>query len=240
MFRSLVALLPPFLLLVPAYAEEFAAPALVRSKARIEIRSSLAVPIRRMSFHDGERFAKGDLLVAYDCRTLAAERRAAAASVAAETIDVAAKTRMLKHGAVGRGEVRRAKALLRRASSQREAIAARMRQCEVHAPFDGRVVRRSAGVGETPAPGATVVTVVDDRRLDVEIVAPSRWLAWIRAGARFDLTLEETGTTLPGTVVTIGPEVDPVSRTVRIFGSIDPAPGLLPGMSGNATFETVR
>ena len=216
---------------------ERTAPAVVRSKARLALRSVLATPVSHAPLSDGERFGKGDLLVRFDCSTLAAERAAAEAAEAAEALDVATKRKLLRHGAAGKGELRRARALHRRASAQRKAIAARMKSCAIHAPFAGRVVRVGSKPGEVPNAGEPVLTIIDDRRLDLEIVAPSRWLAWARPGAAFAFDVEETGAVLRGQLTAIGPEVDPVSRTVRLFGAIEAGEAVLPGMSGRVRFE---
>ena len=223
-----------------ASAEPLEAPALVRSKSRIDLRSSLSVPVASVPLRDGARFAKGDLLVAFDCSTLSAERRAAKAAESLATMEVRAKTRLLAHGAVGRDEVARAKAQKSKAAADRAAIAARMKSCRIAAPFDGRVVHVSVRRSQLPAPGTSVMTIIDDRRLDVEIVAPSRWLAWVETGQGFRIAIEETGRTVSATVTAIGSEVDPVSRTVRLFGALEDGARILPGMSGTARFEARR
>lgn len=228
------------LLVTPVHAEPFEAPALIRSKARLELRSTLALPVSRAPLREGQRFAKGDRLLAFDCRTLAAERRAAKAGARAAGLEAKAKRRLLAHGAAGRGEVERAAAVHAQASARRDALAAKMSSCEWRASFAGRVVRLGARPGEVPRAGEPVLTVIDDTRLDVELVAPSRWLSWIEPGATFTVAIEETGRSFPTTIETLGAEVDPVSRTVRLYGSVPTGAGVLPGMSGQATLRPTR
>ena len=229
----------------PATATEpLEAPALVRSKARLELRSTLSLPVATAPLTDGARFAKGDTLLTFDCSALHAEDRAARAAASAASLSVKAKTRLLRHGAIGRDELALAKAEQARAGAQRQAIRARSNACKLTAPFAGRVVRLNARRAAVPAANAPVITIIDDGDVDLEIVAPSRWLRWAEPGIAFTLHVEETDERLAARLTAIGPEVDPVSRTVRLFGEITgeiTGEGrVLPGMSGRAIFEPAR
>ncbi|CAK0764628.1 hypothetical protein WCLP8_3730004 [uncultured Gammaproteobacteria bacterium] len=41
--------------------------------------------------------------------------------------------------------------------------------------------------------GQPLLEILDDSVLEVEFIAPSSWLAWLKAGASFKVTVEETG-----------------------------------------------
>jgi membrane fusion protein, multidrug efflux system len=69
----------------------------------------------------------------------------------------------------------------------------------------------------------------------VELLVPSRWLAWLRPGGGFTVRLDETGREHPVGVKRLGVRIDPVSQTVKLFGRIEGQErDLLPGMAGIA------
>ena len=209
------------------------APALVRSKARLELRSSLGVPVVKAPLREGARFAEGDLLVSFDCRTLAAERAAAQAAAHAAALEAKSKKRLVAHGRGGHGRAaprqrpsrpsRFAAKSHRRAHACLQAHGTLCRPRRTHR----RAPRRGAGRRRTghhhhrrSAAGGR-----DRRPVPAGLPGSNRM-----PGS--DFAVEETGATIPGRVTAIGPEVDPVSRTVRLFGSIEHTSRVLPGMSG--------
>ena len=219
-----------------ARAEPLTARGVVRSEARLDLRTDLDAAVRAAPFRAGARFAKGDTLVAFDCRRHRAELAAAKAKREAARIEALSRAKLHKHGAVGRSELERAGALYRGAAATAKAITVRLASCRLTAPFAGRVVRLGAKAGERPRAGEPVLTIVDDRRLRVEIVAPSRWLAWARPGRAFRFRVDETGRIHAARLTGAGAEVDPRTQTVALYATLDDARDVIPGMSGDAIF----
>lgn len=84
-------------------------------------------------------------------------------------------------------------------------------------------------------PGQPLLEVFDDRSLEVELIAPSRWLAWLKPGYVFAIHVEETDKTYKAAITRVGGRVDPVSQTIKVFGEIQGEAGdLMAGMSGRA------
>lgn len=233
--RLLPVVLLPLLPTGAAVAEEVRA--VIRSPARVVISAGMPARIAELPFTEGAAFAAGDRLVAFDCMALDADSRAAQAAAAAAAIDHKQKVFLKRHGAAGAGEVELAAAEVARRDAESESMAARLAECTVAAPFAGRVVEISARAEERVEPGRPVMVIIDDTRLEVEIVAPSGWLRWLAAGAAFSLAVDETGDIVAGEIARLGAEVDPVSQTVKLYGRLlDRPSGVLAGMSGNVTF----
>jgi membrane fusion protein, multidrug efflux system len=67
------------------------------------------------------------------------------------------------------------------------------------------------------------------------LIAPSRWLAWLKPGMPFKVDIHETEKTYSAQVMRLSGRVDPVSQTIKVFGEIrGDAPELMAGMSGRA------
>lgn len=78
-----------------------------------------------------------------------------------------------------------------------------------------------------------MLEILDDSVLELEFIVPSKWLAWLAPGTKFDVAIDETGKTYPAKVQRIGARVDPVSQSVKISAAIDwKFSELIAGMSG--------
>ncbi len=212
---------------------------IIQPRAKASLSAEVPSRIIRLPFREGESFRKGDVLVEYDCARFEAARKAARAAWRAASLKARSKRRLVKYQAAGRLEAAVAEAESEKARAEMEAAAVEVRKCRLVAPFEGRVVELHAQAHETPGTGRPVMTVIDLSRLEVEVIAPSRWLARLRPGARFIFRVDETGDVLKGRIERIGAMVDAVSQTVRLHGVLEEnAARVLPGMSGVAEFRT--
>ena len=211
---------------------------IVQPRAKASLSAEVPSLIVRLSFREGESFREGDVLVEYDCARLEAASKAARAAWRAAALKARSKRRLVKFQAAGRLEAAVAEAESERARAEMEAAAVEVRKCRLLAPFTGRVVELQAQAHETPGAGRPVMTVVDLSRLEVEVIAPSRWLARLRPGTEFTFRVDETGDVFTGRVERIGAMVDAVSQTVRLHGILEGGGSrVLPGMSGVAEFR---
>ena len=82
-------------------------------------------------------------------------------------------------------------------------------------------------------PGQLMLDILDDSALELEFIAPSRWLGWLNPGFAFRVRVDDTGKTYPARVQRVGARADPVSQTVKAVAIIDGHfSELLAGMSG--------
>ena len=112
--------------------------------------------------------------------------------------------------------------------------------CTVLAPFPGRVVKTIVNEHENVFPNDQLISLLDDSQLEIELILPSKSLAWLRAGTTFEYSVEETGLRYPAVVQEIGANVDPASQTVKVKGLFRTKPdNVLAGMSGTASFAEI-
>ena len=230
-------------LAAPASAAEPArVSGVVRAPERLTLRTDLAAAVAVVARREGEAFAKGDLLIEFDCTRHTADHAAAEARSNAARAEASQNEHLHALGAAGSGDVRVAAARAQAARAEAAAAAARLRDCAIYAPFAGRVADVSARAHAVPPRGEPLMELIGTAALELEMVAPSAWLRWLRAGAVLSFAVEETGAVLDGRVSRIGAEVDPLSRTVAVHAVLDASPGdgVLAGMSGLATFPDAR
>ncbi len=210
------------------------------AKARYEaiIAANITAQIAELPFREGERFQEGETLVAFDCAPFRADLDAAQAEAAAAEAERAVNRELASYGAAGTLEVRQSEAAAESANARVRALALRLEFCSIDAPFTGSVAESYIQVHETPAENAPLLRILDDTALELHLVVPSNWLAWLQAGTHFEFAIDETAMTYPAKVERIGAEVDPVSQTVKIVGMFYERPErVLAGMSGSAIFD---
>lgn len=211
---------------------------LVVSSQRVEIRTDLNAPILEIPYGEGQNFAQGDILIKYDCARYDAERKAAQAFAHASNIEHRTKRKLFKYQAVGRDEMQLAAAQSAKANAELKVHQVRAVQCEYKAPFSGRIVNQHVKAHEFPATDKPLLTILNDTQLELHLVAPSKWLRWLKTGQSFQFKIDETGQTHTGKIDRLGAEVDPVSQTIKLIGKFTNSPDrILAGMSGTAYFQ---
>lgn len=229
-----------------AASEDIADPAslvrgVINPTSESTIASKMTARIVAMPFGEGQSFPAGALLAKFDCSQIHAQLNAAQAAAAAYKKTYETNVELDQYEAIGKNEVAVSKANLGKATAEAAAVAAQLGDCEVHAPFAGKVVEQIAHAREIAASGQPLLKIQSGRDVEMELIVPSRWLTWLKPGAVFTFKIDETGQDIRGVVKRLGASVDPVSKTIRVTGLVTSRDGLvLPGMSGTATFDDAR
>jgi RND family efflux transporter MFP subunit len=214
--------------------------ALVEPRAEAVLSSEIGGRIERLPYDEGDRFAKGDVLVGFDCSFHQAELASARADLTKALRTLENNRQLAELNSIGQLEVALAEADVAKARAQVRLRDLYVDRCRLTAPFDGRVVERPVNAHETVGKDQELMSVIAVGGLRLRLIVPSSWLAWLEPGQGFRLQVDETGQTYAAEVETIGARIDPVSQTLPILGRLTgpAAPAdLLPGMSGTARFE---
>jgi membrane fusion protein, multidrug efflux system len=210
----------------------------IKAKQESTIASKMTARIVNMPFNKGQSFRKGALLASFDCSVINAQLRAAQAATTAYQKTYDTNAELDQYQAVGKNEVAVSKANVGKATAEANAVRAQLSDCAVYAPFGGTVVEQIAHRGEIAASGQPLLKIQSGGDLEVELIVPSNWLTWLRPGATFSFLIDETGAAITGAITQLGASVDPVSKTIRVAGSVGSTESLiLPGMSGSAKFD---
>jgi RND family efflux transporter MFP subunit len=226
------------LLPVTSDAQEGGAPAVVKAEREATLSSLVAGVITTFHFDEGAAFREGDVLVEIDCRLYQFDARAAEARRSRVAAEMAAREKLFERGGISRLEVDALRAELDGVAAEVAAAALRVDQCQVRAPFAGRVGEHGANAAEFVEPGRPVLSIVSSGRPSLEIILPAEWLAWVGPGSVGRLRLDAVAGDIPVTVSSLAPSIDPVSRTLRVKATIDDdTVPILPGMSGFVVLE---
>ena len=209
----------------------------VKATAQATLASQVQGQISQLPFKEGQRFKKGALLVALDCSKYEAELASAQAEHRGKRKTYENNLQLAKHNSVGTLELDVSQAEAEKAFAAVSVAQVNVKGCTVRAPFPGRVVKMIVNEHENVFPNDQLISLLDDSLLEIELILPSRSLAWLKVGTPFEYAVDETGLRYPAVVQDIGAKVDPASQTVKVKGLFRTQPdNVLAGMSGAASF----
>lgn len=209
----------------------------VRALDQAALSTDLQARVLTIGFREGEAFKKGDLLIAFDCERYRAESQSADAVAREMRLTLESNQQLEKFRAVGKHDVEISRARVDKAEAEAGALQSRLKQCDVYAPYDGRVAELTINRYEQPQLNKPYLVVVSQSRLEIEVIVPSYWLSWIKPGSQLNFQVDETKHTYVAKVARIGASVDAVSQMVKVIATFDESvPDVLPGMSGAAQF----
>jgi RND family efflux transporter MFP subunit len=195
--------------------------------------AEIGAKINRLPLSEGAAFKQGQLLVQFDCVLQQAQLAKAEAALMAADTNWRGNQKLAELNSVGKIELDISKAESLKAQAEVAANRALLGKCSIAAPFSGRIAEQKAREQQYVQPGQALMEILDDSMLELEFIIPSRWLSWVRSGATFQVSIDETGKTYPAKVQRIGARVDPVSQSVKLTAVIDGRFGeLVAGMSG--------
>ncbi|MDF2462562.1 MAG: periplasmic linker protein-like protein [Ramlibacter sp.] len=195
--------------------------------------------IAQVHVNVGDRVRKGEVLATFaegtpqaelaQFRATVAEAEAAAADAAAN----AERARSLQTtGALSASQINQyltaektAKAKLEAARAVLQAQQVRVSQTEVRAPDAGIISARAATVGAVVGNGTELFRLIRQGRLEWRAEVTSQELGRITTGTTA-LVTAASGARLAGRVRTIGPTVDPQTRSALVYVDVTPLPGM--------------
>jgi membrane fusion protein, multidrug efflux system len=200
--------------------------------------SEIAGKIVSLPFREGETFEQGQEIAAIDCATYGARLDQYAAQVSRAKRKVEAIRLLEKRGATGRIDLDLADIDVEVAEAEQKLAKIDVARCSISAPFSGRVAELKAQRYQYVTVGQPILDVLNHRDLELEAIAPSRWLSWLKPGTTFEVRIDELDRTFPAVVTRLGGRIDPVSQSMPIYARVDGNfPELIPGMSGLARFR---
>jgi membrane fusion protein, multidrug efflux system len=203
------------------------------------ISSDIGTRIVELPFREGQAFKKNDLLIAFDCERLQADTKAAEAERRGHHTAWENSARLYQMRAAGAHEVSMAAATHDKSAAIVEGLQVRMKHCRILAPFDGRVLDLNVRKHETPSPSQPLIRILDDQSLEIDMLLPASSISSVKAGVKFELTLDETNRVITGEITRVGAALDIVSQTFKASGTLTGDwKGVLPGMSGSVKLKT--
>ena len=188
--------------------------------------------IAKILFENGQEVKKGDLLVELDHETESANLRSAEAEAdLARTVYERTK-RLRVNSTVPQSDLDAAESQLRKMTALVEQLKATISKKQLTAPFSGRLGIREVNLGQFVDNGDKIVSLQSLDPIFVDFLLPQQLIAGLAVGQPLKLITDVyPGRSFEGKLTAINSEIDPVTRNIRLQGTLQNADGALrPGM----------
>ena len=193
---------------------------ILRAVEKTEIAAPMTGRLLDTRLKSGQYFKNQALMARFDCEALNAQHKATLK--AAETLEVKYEiaAELLELGAAGTLETSLAHSEMEQALAEVDIIKTRLKDCHISAPYNGYVTEHHVSAHETVQTGQVLYSIQRAGALELSLIIPAQWTAWIDTGQVFTFTIDETGEVFKAKVTRIDASVDPVSQTLKIHQNL--------------------
>ena len=222
---------------VGAVARTITAVGSLLSNESVVIRPEVAGRITELPFKEGQKVAKGTVLVRLDDSVAKATLAQAQASIAFDKAELARAEELLSRNAGPARTREQAFAKLQADQAAVQLAQAQLEKLNIVAPFDGVLGLRKVSVGDMVAAGKDIVNLeaIDTLKLDFRV--PEAYLPAVKAGQKLAVSVDAFGgRKFEGEVYAIDPLIDVNGRALAVRARIPNADGALrPGLFARVT-----
>jgi membrane fusion protein (multidrug efflux system) len=162
----------------------------LRARQGVVLKPEVSGRIQALSFGDGQRIQKGQLMVQLDDTLQQAQLKQAEASAAIARTNLQRSRELAAQNFVSQSAVDQNAAALEVAQAQVALAQAQISRMKILAPFDGITGIRSVSVGDYVKDGADLVMIEDVSSLWVDFRLPERYLSRLKPGQSVEVVLD--------------------------------------------------
>lgn len=217
---------PQNVIVAKAHTEDFVdrveALGTLRANETVNLTANVTEVVTAVTFEDGARVSKGDVLVEMRGGQEKAQLAEEQATVSEAKKQVDRTTTLVATGAAAQTQLDEQKRNLQTANARLDAIRATLGDRIITAPFDGVLGMRNISVGALIQPGTMITTLDDDSVMKLDFTVPSIFLSAIKIG----LPITATSPSFPdkkfkGTIASVGSQIDPETRSIPVRALIN-------------------
>jgi membrane fusion protein, multidrug efflux system len=204
----------------------------LRSDETVIVRPEIAGRIAHIGFKEGERVAKGSVLVKLDDSVQQADLDKARANLTLAKTKFERAVDLRNKGFLSSQAQEEAENNLKIAQADAELMQARIAKATIRAPFSGTIGLRLVSVGDYVKEGQDLVNLESLDPLKVDFRVPELALSQVRDGQALQVALDALpDKTFDGRIVAINPLLDANGRSIVIRAQVPNRDGTLrPGM----------
>lgn len=203
------------------------------------LNSPVTERLLRVNFRDGAYVPRGAVIAELSRSEEGANLAVTQAQAREAELQLRRLQQLQERGFATKARVDEQIAAVQTARARGDAIRAQMSDRVIRAPFSGWLAIRRISPGAIVSAGTPIATIVDYSRIKLDFTVPERLLATLKPGLPVEARASAfPGDVFSGTVASIDPLLDPVSRAVTVRALL-PNPGLKlrPGMLLTVTLE---
>ncbi len=200
----------------------------VRSRQGVMLRPEVSGRIAKLTFSDGQRVRRSQLLVQLDDSLQRAQLQQAEAQASIARTNLQRNKDLLAQNFISKSAVDQSESNLEVAQAQVALAKAQVARMQIVAPFDGVVGIRSVNVGDYVKDGADLVNIEDLSSVWVDFRLPERFIARIKPGQAVQVTLDALpGRKYTGRIEALDSQLDANGRSVLVRAKLANAGGEL-------------
>ncbi|MGE0153455.1 MAG: efflux RND transporter periplasmic adaptor subunit [Reyranellaceae bacterium] len=203
-----------------------------RSFESVIIRPEVTGRVSELPFREGEKVARGQVMVRLDASVEQATLAQAEARLALAKANFARAQTLLARDAGTVKALDEARTGLLSAEADITLAKARLEKMSIAAPFDGIAGLRRVSVGDYLSPGTNIVNLEQIDPLKIDFRVPEIFLPAVKDGAAISVTVDAfPGRSFTGAIYAIDPLIDQAGRSIVVRARIDnPGDILRPGL----------
>lgn len=217
--------------------DELSATATLNSNESVVIAAEISGKVSQISFTDGQKVNKGQVLLQLDQSVLSAEKDRAQASLNLSEANIKRAELLLLEQAISERERDEAYAQWRLDEANLRLAEAQLAKTVIRAPFSGLLGLRRVSIGEYMQPGAVIVNLDDIDPIKVDFRVPEVFAHQLQTGQKIQMQVDAVpGESFSGQVYAIDPQIDVNGRSVMLRAKVEQQDGpLRPGMFARVT-----
>jgi membrane fusion protein (multidrug efflux system) len=196
----------------------------------VELRPEVSGRVTSISFTEGSRVRKGDVLLRINDRDLRAQLKRKEFEEKEASDNETRMRRLLELKGISQEDYDKAANALGMIRAEKEIIQSELAKTEIVAPFNGIVGLRYVSEGSYVTSDMTVATMQDVDRIKVEFSVPEKYAKEIKQGSEITVRVGDSGDEYQGSVYAVEAKIDLATRTMKARARIpNPKGDLIPG-----------
>lgn len=214
------------------FADRIEAVGTAYARESTTIAATVTERIVRLNFTDGEYVRKGAVIAELARSEESADLREAQARLTEAQKQLSRLQALQARGFATNARVDEQVAAVNSARAQAGAVQAQIGDRIIRAPFSGVLGLRRISPGATVSAGTEIATLSDLSQIKLDFSLPETFLSTMRQGQAIEATAAAyDGELFRGTIESIEPTIDPVTRSVTVRAVLpNPDRRLKPGM----------
>jgi len=205
-------------------------PATVQARERATLSARIPASVVELPYREGERVAKGAVLVRLDDSALRSGLNAAEAAQRAAAADLARSESLLAKGAATQRELDAARARAAEAEAAVSAARDNISYAVLRAPFAGTIVSRAANLGDVASPGRPLIELQGETGLELVASVEADLVGALRPGEAIDAQVDGQSGPVRAVVRAVAPAGDPSTHRFEVKADLPGVAGLRAGL----------
>lgn len=196
----------------------------------VELRSEISGRVIAVSFAEGTKVKKGQLLVRINDRELRAQLQQKEIAEKQASDEEKRAQQLFDIKGISQEDYDKIRNSLEMIQAEKEALQSQLAETEITAPFDGIVGLRHISEGGYVTPDMLIASMQEVNPMKVEFSIPEKYTGQLKDGTEITIKVGESEEEHKGTVYAIESKIDLDTRTIKARAKIpNPKNNLIPG-----------